>query len=186
MLSVGDYYAATGDVAAVAFLTPNIVDHLGQAIAQWPKPGFLRFVGWASSGAPPRSRKPQPLTTTEPSPRRLHSQDDRIGSGFANSSTPETIALYRLLTIRALTVASGFFGSTGNALLAAQYAGAAENFTAMMRAMGGDPWYGSFGLHASADAVNAGFLTPDEQIGIIAAGQLGDTVTLPSQSNFNQ
>ena len=83
-------------------------------------------------------------------------------------------------------MASSFFGSTGNAPLAAQYAGAAENFTAMMRAMGGDPWYSSFGLHASADAVNAGFLTPDEQIGIIAAGQLGDIVTLPSQSNFNQ
>ena len=51
--------------------------------------------------------------------------------------------------------------------------------------MGGSPWYGAFGLHARAEAVTAGFLTPAEAAGV-AAGPLGDIVKLPSQSNFNQ
>ena len=46
-------------------------------------------------------------------------------------------------------------------------------------------WYSTFGLHAGADAVNAGFLTQDEMNGI-ASGPISDVVALPSQSNFNQ
>ena len=158
VLSLSDYFEATGDAAAVAYLTPNVVDHLGQALGQWANPHGLRFVGW----------------------------DDRTGSGFANDTTPETQAIYRLLAIRAFAAAGSFFAASGNAALGALYAGYAANFTAQIRAMGGSPWYGSFGLHASADAVNAGFLTPDEAAGIVALGALGDIVKLPSQSNFNQ
>ena len=157
VLSVGDYYAATGDAAAVAYLTPNVVDHLGQALGQWANPQGLRFVGW----------------------------DDRTGSGFANNTTPETQNLYRLLAIRALASAGTFFSASGNSALGTLYAGYAANFTNQIRAMGGSPWYGTFGLHASADTVNAGFLTPDEMAGV-AAGALSDVVVLPSQSQFNQ
>ena len=159
VLSVGDYYAATGDNAAVAYLTPNVVDHLGQALGQWANPQGLRFVGW----------------------------DDRCGSGFANNTTPETQNLYRLLAIRAFAAAGVFFSASGNSALGALYAAHAVNYTAQIRAMGGPgPWYGAFGLHASADAVNTGSLTRDEMAGIVAGGALGDIVSLPSQSNFNQ
>lgn len=93
--------------------------------------------------------------------------------------------MFRLITIRALRVAVNLFNSTGELGLAAFYSGQADALTVAIRGMGGSPWYGSFGLHAGADAVNAGFLDADEQAGI-AAGAIGDPVKLPSQSNFNQ
>jgi alpha-L-rhamnosidase len=157
VLSISEYFLATGDAASVVALTPIVASNLEAASALWPNPQGLRFVGW----------------------------DDRLGSGFANNTTPETQAVYRLLAIRAWTEAAHFLNATGNATLAARYAAMAANRTQEIRAMGGTPWYGSFGLHAGADAVNAGFLTPDEQAGI-AAGAIGDIVKLPSQSNFNQ
>ena len=60
VLSVSDYFAATGDSAGVAYLQPNVQDHLEQAEKMWDSPSSLRFVGW----------------------------DDRTGSGFANNTTP--------------------------------------------------------------------------------------------------
>ena len=137
----------------------------------------------AANCSPCRHATPacSPFALRSPSHR-----SDRTGSGFANDTTPETQAIYRLLAIRAFAAAGSFFGASGNAALGALYTGYAVNFTAQIRAMGGSPWYGSFGLHASADAVNAGFLTADEAAGIVALGQLGDIVKLPSQSNFNQ
>jgi hypothetical protein len=157
VLSIADYWEASGDAAGVAYLTPNVQAHLEQAAGTWGDPQGLRFVGW----------------------------DDRTGSGFANNTTPETQALYRLLAIRAWGSAAGFLNATGSPALAARYAGLAANRTRDMRARGGTPWYGDFGLHASAEAVTAGFLTPAEAAGV-AAGDLSDVVKLPSQSQFNQ
>ena len=59
-----------------------------------------------------------------------------------------------------------------------------------LRATGGDlgpEWWQSsfFGVHAAADAVNAGFTTAAEQEGI-AAAVFSDIVALPSLSHFNQ
>jgi hypothetical protein len=88
--------------------------------------------------------------------------------------------MYRLLAIRAWKSAAVFLNETGNSALASRYSAMAANRTAELRAMGGTPWYGSFGLHAGADAVNAGFLSPDEEAGI-AAGAISDIVKLPSQ-----
>lgn len=93
--------------------------------------------------------------------------------------------MFRLITIRALRVAVTLLNSTGNPALAAYYGAQADALTNAIRGMGGNPWYSSFGLHAGADAVNAGFLDASEQAGI-AAGAIGDPVKLPSQSNFNQ
>lgn len=157
VLSVADYYEHSGDAAGVAYLAPNVIDHLDSAARMWADPQGLRFVGW----------------------------DDRTGSGFANNTTPETQNLYRLLAIRAWRAAAGFLAATGSPAAAARYAALADNRTADIRAMGGVPWWRSFGLHAGADAVNAGFLTPDEAAGV-AGGAIGDIVQLPSQSNFNQ
>ena len=46
ILSVGDYFRETGDVAGVAYLTPNIQANLDHAVTMWPDPEGLRFVGW--------------------------------------------------------------------------------------------------------------------------------------------
>ena len=157
VLSVADYYEASGDAAGVLYLTPNVQNHLEQAASMWANPQGLRFVGWG----------------------------DPVGSGFANNTCPETQALYRLLAIRAWKAAAAFLNATGSPALAARYASLAANRTADIRAMGGSPWFGAFGVHASAEAVTAGFLTPSEAAGV-ASGDLGDVVKLPSQSQFNQ
>ena len=168
VLSVSDYYWATNNKSAVEYLTKSITDNLEKSLEMWDNPESLRFIGW----------------------------DDRTGSGFANNTNPETQNIYRLLSIRTLSAAAALFNATGATSLAYHYAAAAANCTKKIRTMGGGggggggsasarPWYSSFGLHASADAVNAGFLSAEEQAGI-AAGPLGDIVKLPSQSNFNQ
>ena len=46
VLSVADYFEASGDAAGVAYLTPNVVDHLESAAGMWANPQGLRFVGW--------------------------------------------------------------------------------------------------------------------------------------------
>jgi hypothetical protein len=125
------------------------------------------------------------LTYINPTLFLTPSRDDRTGSGFANNTTPETQNLYRLLAIRAFACAGDFFTKSGNAALGTLYSSYATNFTNLIRTMNGNPWYSSFGLHAGADAVNAGFLTQDEMNGI-ANGPISDIVILPSQSNFNQ
>lgn len=94
-------------------------------------------------------------------------------------------SMFRLITIRALRVGASIFNASGDAGLAAYYESQANVLITTIRGMGGTPWYSTFGLHAAADAVNAGFLDSDEQAGI-AAGEIGDPVKLPSQSNFNQ
>ena len=157
VLSVSDYFRETGDAAGVHYLTPYVVNHLESAASMWDKPEGLRFVGW----------------------------DDRLGSGFANNTTPETQALYRLLAIRAWTAAAFFFNATGNSTLSSRYSTLASTRVGYIRGMGGSPWYGEFGMHARAEAVTAGFLTPEELVGV-GQGPLGDPVQLPSQSNFNQ
>ncbi len=62
VLSVADYWMATGDAAGVRYLVPFAAAHLDDAARLWDDPQGLRFVGW----------------------------DDRLGSGFANNTTPET------------------------------------------------------------------------------------------------
>jgi alpha-L-rhamnosidase len=46
VLSVSDYFTATGDVAGVAFLAPFVESHLDDAANMWDDPNGLRFVGW--------------------------------------------------------------------------------------------------------------------------------------------
>ncbi len=142
--------------------------------------------GFCRARRPRRTPKPRAAPTHSPlPPPPPPTHQDRTGSGFANNTTPETRALYRLLAIRAWRAAAGFLAAAGSPAAAARYAALADNRTADIRAMGGAPWYGAFGLHAGADAVNAGFLTPAEAAGV-AGGAIRDIVQLPSQSNFNQ
>ena len=158
VLSVADYFDASGDIHGIAYLTPFVTRHLDDAANAWANPEGLRFVGW----------------------------DDRTGSGFANNTTPETQNLFRLLAIRSWTAASKFLNATGSPSAALKYAALAAKRTADIRALGGTPWWGSFGLHAGADAINAGFLTAEEAAGVAAGSGIGDIVKVPSQSNFNQ
>ena len=141
----------------------TIVTKLETAQKMYANPQGLRFVGW----------------------------DDRTGSGFSNSTTPETQNLYRMLAIRCWTEFAAALEATGlQPALAAKYRGYASTAVADLRKTHGDlgqEWWQSsfFGVHAAADAVNAGFTTPVEQEGI-AAAVFSDIVALPSLSHFNQ
>merc|ERR1739848_53771 len=66
--------------------------------------------------------------------------------------------------------------------------GTANNLTAILRASsgpGGGPWYTSYGLHASANAINAGIATADEMEKIFSMN-FNNSVTICSWSPFNQ
>ena len=129
----------------------------------YANPQGLRFVGW----------------------------DDRTGSGFANSTTPETQNLYRMVAIRCWTEFATALNSAGlQPALAAKYSGYAGTAVAELRKTPGDlgkAWWQSsaFGVHAAADAINAEFTSQTEQEGI-AAAVFSDIVALPSLSHFNQ
>ena len=46
VLSVADYYEATGDAQGVRYLAPSVLGHLAAAAEAWENPQGLRFVGW--------------------------------------------------------------------------------------------------------------------------------------------
>lgn len=46
VLSVAGYWKETGDVNGTAYLAPNVVGYLEEAIGRWENPQGLRFVGW--------------------------------------------------------------------------------------------------------------------------------------------
>lgn len=156
VLSALDYVRETGDAAALAYFGPAISAKLEHAWALFPNPRGLRFVG----------------------------HDDRLGNGFANNTTPETQALYRFLAIRCWAGYAAALAAAGNATGAAHWANYSAAGAAAVRA-GGGTWWAPLGLHAGADAINAGFTTPAE-VGAIADAVLSDVVVVPSQSNFNQ
>jgi alpha-L-rhamnosidase len=156
VLSVADYYDASGDAAAAAYLAPYVEPLLEHAHTIWPQSApALGFYGW----------------------------DDRLGSGFNNASCAEAVAAYRSLAIRAWrewarVVASA--GTGGNATHWTGYADAAVNAT---RAAGAD-WWAPLGLFAAADALASGVATPEEAPAIIAA-RMNDAVTVCGLSAFN-
>ena len=127
----------------------------------------------------------------DPQGLRFVGWDDRTGSGFANSTTPETQNLYRMLAIRCWTEFAAALEAAGlEPALAAKYRGYAGTAVEELRNtpgnLGREWWQSSaFGVHAAADAINAEFTTPAEQEGI-AAAVFSDIVALPSLSHFNQ
>jgi hypothetical protein len=155
VLSALDYVRETGDAAALAYFGPAISAKLEHAWALFPNPRGLRFVG----------------------------HDDRLGNGFANNTNPETQALYRFLAIRCWSGYAAALAAAGNATGAAHWANYSAAGAAAVR--GGGAWWAPLGLHAGADAINAGFATPAE-VASIADAVLSDIVVVPSQSNFNQ
>lgn len=154
VLSLLDYYRASGDAGAIAAFSANVAAKLEVAKGMYDDPQGLRFAGW----------------------------DDRLGSGFANNTTPETQALYRMLAIRCWRGFGDALNATGAGALGAHFAGYADAAMAALRAAS-PTWWAGFGLHAGADAINTGLLTPPEA-SAIAAAVLSDLVVLPSQSNF--
>lgn len=160
VLSLIDYYEATGDAAALALYTPNAIDKLETAYGIFDDlRTSLTFAGW----------------------------DDRLGAGFMNATTTEAEYDYRFLVLRAWGAWAATMSAAGNATGSAHYGGyVAEKGAWLRAALGGDAWPRALGTHAAAEALNApGFATPAEA-GAILGAQLNDAVRVCSLSNFNQ
>jgi alpha-L-rhamnosidase len=156
-LSALEYFRRSGDSASfLSFSSTVLPQQLEIAQQQWADPTGLSFVGW----------------------------DDRLGAGFANATTTESQFLYRFLAMRAwkeFAVAIQPY----NATAAAHYQGYYDTAAAAVRSTWGPTWYVLLGIHAAADAINAGFVTPAETAALLST-VLNDEVTACSLSNFNQ
>ena len=159
VLSACDFLKQTGDLASFSYFVPVITRKLEEGYRRYYGDFGLhsmRFWGW----------------------------DDRTGSGFANDTTPETIAQYKFLAIRCWSSFADAIAPI-NATLAAHFRNYSDTAIAELRAQQQQPWWGGLGVHASADAINAGFTSASETADIVAASMM-DIVQLPSLSHFNQ
>jgi hypothetical protein len=123
VLSLCDYFDATGDRAALAALAPAASAKLDAAAALYADPRGLRFVG----------------------------HDDRLGNGFCAPDLPECQAVYRLLAIRAWArFARALRAAALQPAAAARYANLSSSAVAALRAAPAQPWWAGFGVHAAA------------------------------------
>jgi alpha-L-rhamnosidase len=109
--------------------------------------------------------------------------DERLGAGFEAANVPETKAAYRMLLIRACREFADAAAAIGQDHVANTYRALADQRTAELRT--DDQWFASLGVHALADAINAGCATQDEQPEIYAR-EFADRLNRLSYSTFNQ
>lgn len=155
VLSLLDYYRYSGDAAALRQHLANAQAKLEHANRIYADPP-ISFYGW----------------------------DERLGAGFEDpNTTPETKHAYRMLFLRACREFVQAMETIGESKLAGTFREIADQRIAELRADG--QWLEQFGLHAAADAVNAGFTTSAEQ-GRLFAREFSDRATRLSFSPFNQ
>lgn len=117
-------------------------------------------------------------------PISFYGWDERLGAGFEEpNARPETKHAYRMLFIRACREFAEGMRAIGQAELAEKYETTAKQRVVDLRADTG--WTDRFGLHAAADAVNAGFTTSAEQARLFER-EFSDRATRVSFSPFNQ
>lgn len=155
VLSLMDYYRYTGDAAALQQHTANAKAKLQRANQIYANP-TLKFFGW----------------------------DERLGAGFQEAEVPvEPKDAFRMVFIRACREFAEGLRTIGNTVDANTFDQMADQRIGELRAEG--KWENRFGLHAAADAVNAGFTSPDEQARFFER-EFRDRATRNSFSSFNQ
>ncbi len=155
VLSLLDYFQYTGDKDFLLEMLQNASAKLQDAYDHYGKQEQLMFYGW----------------------------DERLGGGFENPNIKETSYAYHMLCIRAwqeFTRALNQIGETEKAVAFESYA------EQKIKELQQKPdWWKEFGVHASADAVNALFVAPDEQKNIWT-NAFADRQQRLSYSPFNQ
>jgi alpha-L-rhamnosidase len=155
ILSLMDYYRYSGDAATFRQQAANAQAKLEYADQIYANPP-ISFYGW----------------------------DERLGAGFEEpNSTPETKYAYRMLFIRACREFAQGMITIGETNAAQNFQRIADQRIAELRAQG--QWLDVFGLHAAADAVNAGFTTSAEQARLFDR-EFSDRATRVSFSPFNE
>ena len=155
VLSLLEYYLHSGDRVTLDRFIPNAQAKLDHALAVYGTNPSLGFFGW----------------------------DERLGAGFENPDCRESQNAYKMLAIRAWREFASVMNSCGRGDLGERYCRVADEKVGELRLSGS--WFEDFGLHAGADAINAGFINEREQAAI-AARLFGDRVNRLSLSPFNQ
>jgi hypothetical protein len=181
VLSVIDYYDQSADVPALAYFSPWIEKRLA----------YARDVL-------------MPATATFSAPLRWSRDDDRVGFGFEFPDIPHAQYAYRALVVEACSrystaLEQGLKNSTG----AAEWRTLAEKYKSQIRSEGtaasegatasesaassgeggvsSSEWYAAWGMHASADAINANVTTAAEEAAMLKDPSVfGDPLQLPS------
>ncbi len=152
VLSLIDYYEYSGDAAGVESLLSEVTARLDHAYEIYGSNPSLGFFGW----------------------------DERLGAGFENPNLEENQNSYKLLSIQAWKDFAAVLTELGQIGLAKKYAGYADEKTAELTA---DPeFYKAYGLHASADAINAGVGEVDR----LYHADFDDRLNRISYSPFNE
>jgi hypothetical protein len=155
ILNICDYYRSTGDASLVRECMPVAVPKLDRAQQRW--------TAYTDNGC-----------------AGFMGWDERLG-GF------ERVTLfnrwnYRLLCIRAWRTWAGVMDRLGETAARDRYHGFAE---ARIHELRQDPrWYLQLDVHGCAEAVQAGFCSPDE-VRAMAAGEFSDRVNRVSYSQAN-
>ncbi|MDR1747104.1 MAG: hypothetical protein LBR49_07530 [Tannerella sp.] len=154
-LSLVDYFYYTGDKALFDEMKDNLCAKLDMAYSHFDTIPPLGFYGW----------------------------DERLGAGFEDPNCEEVKRAYRMLCIRAWNECSMALESAGYALLAAKYKEYAKEKAAWVRT--NPAWIETLGVHAAADAVNAGF-TDNPENEALWQNAFSDRQQRLSYSPFNQ
>jgi hypothetical protein len=133
VLSLIEYYNYSGDKETLGSYIDNASAKLDSAYSHYGKNPDLGFYGG----------------------------DERLGSYFENPNCEDAENAYKMLSIRVWREFSESMKKYGRAELYEKYTKYADEKIKELRQNG--KWYNSFGLHAEADAVNAGFTTKEEQ-----------------------
>ncbi len=155
ILSLMDYYRYSGDGDTLRQHAANAKAKLEHAGQIYANPG-ISFYGW----------------------------DERLGAGFEDpNNITETKDAYRMLFIRACGEFAQGMTSIGETEVGTTYQKIAVQRGAELRKDG--HWLERFGLHAAADAINAGVTTLPEQAQLFAR-EFSERATRCSFSSFNQ
>lgn len=153
--SLADYFNYTGDRATVRKYLDNACRKLDEAYRHYGTDPELRFYGW----------------------------DERLGAGFEDPSSHEPQQAYKMLSIESWLDFARIMEQCGRDDLARKYRQYADEKIASLRQ--DEEWYLDFGLHAAADAVNAGFTSSGEQAALYR-NEFSNRVNRLSFSPFNQ
>lgn len=152
VLSVIEYYRYTGDDSGVESLLQEVTLRLDHAWEIYGANPSLGFFGW----------------------------DERLGAGFENPDLPENQNSYKLLAIQCWAESSEVLLELGYTQLAEKYSRYAQR---RKRELQRNPaFYKSYGMHASADAINAGVLDCET----LYHKDFSDRLNRLSYSPFNQ
>lgn len=155
VLSLIDYYTYTGDKALLDEMLENACNKLDIAYAHYGTNPKIAFYGW----------------------------DERLGAGFENPDCTESQNAYRMLSIQVWKEFGKIMEFAGYKELAEKYIGYADEKINLLRK--DTSWMAPFGVHAAADAVNAGFVNSDEYKSIWQTA-FSNRLHRMSYSPFNQ